>query len=470
MKNFFLILIVFYSQLFSQYEIITSKIDELLKDDFFNSTVAGISAFNLTTNEPIIERNAKLLMRPASNMKVLTTATMLYFLGPEYKYYTGIYSDGLVKNNILYGDIYFYGNGDPSFSASDLDSLIAILKEKNISEITGNIYGDVSAYDSVFWGEGWMWDDDPETEFPYFTPLILNESSIDIKLEKSNSDGTVNISIFPESNYFKVTNNVEIVNEGKNRFIISRDWINRSNDIIVKGKINKDFNGYTRHITLFNPQDFFMYYAVERLKANEIKINSDYKFKDRPAGTNELAAIESRFGDLIIKLNKESNNLYAEAALKAIALELGGKPASSKKGAKFIDSLVTLIGLDKHSYNFSDGSGVSHYNLVSAELLNRLLNYFYINHPQLFQVLYESFPIGGIDGTLRRRMKSEKIFNNVHAKTGTLSGVSTLSGYMNAQNGDLISFSILTQNYVGSSSIAREFQDKICEIFTEINE
>ncbi|MAT59295.1 MAG: D-alanyl-D-alanine carboxypeptidase/D-alanyl-D-alanine-endopeptidase [Ignavibacteriae bacterium] len=461
------VLLIIAVQLSAQYEAVNSKIDSLLQEKFFESTVASVSAYNLTKDEPVYKKNEKLLLRPASNMKVISSSTMLYFLGPDYKYYTGIYSDGIIRNGTLYGDIYFYGNGDPSFSSSDLDSLIVMLKEKNVTEITGNVYGDVSAYDSIFWGEGWMWDDDPSYYFPYFSPLILNESGVTVTLIK-NENEELEVKTFPESNYFKVVNLVNIKEEGRSRINITRDWLNRNNDITVKGSVNKKFTKYSTTISLFNPSDFFMFYTIERLKANGIRINGNYSFKERPEEITEIGKIESNFGDLINVLNKESDNLYAEAALKAVAYELKEKPASSKKGTELIDSLVTLIGLNPSNYYFADGSGVSHYNLVSAELLNSLLNYMYKYHPKLFEILYNSFPIGGIDGTLRGRMKADSVNGNVHAKTGTLSGVSTLSGYLTATNGDLISFSILMQNFVESSNIARSYQDKICEILTEI--
>lgn len=463
------LILIFVSQLFSQYEVPVSKIDSVLKDSFFESTIVGISAYNLTKSEPIYIKNDKLLLRPASNMKVITTAAMLYFLGPKYKFYTGIYTDGIIKDNKLYGDLYFYGNGDPSFNSNDLDTLIIALKNKNINEITGTIYGDVSAYDSKFWGEGWMWDDDPSSDFPYFTPLIINESCVDVFIESPTNKDKTEIKIFPQSSYFTLTNNLQVVDEGRNNFDISRNWMERKNNLTVNGLINKNFKGYRTKINLFNPADFFMYYAVERLKENGIKVKHDYDFKDRPQNVIEISKVESNFGDLIVKLNKESDNLYAEAALKALAYELKGKPASSKSGTRVIDSLVTIIGLNHGNYYFADGSGVSHYNLVSAELLNKLLIYFYNHHPNLYQILSHSFPIGGIDGTLRYRMKADGTLNNVSAKTGTLSGVSSLSGYLTAKKGDLISFSILIQNYIENSNMARNFQDKICEILSELN-
>ncbi len=305
------VLLIIAVQLSAQYEAVNSKIDSLLQEKFFESTVASVSAYNLTKDEPVYKKNEKLLLRPASNMKVISSSTMLYFLGPDYKYYTGIYSDGIIRNGTLYGDIYFYGNGDPSFSSSDLDSLIVMLKEKNVTEITGNVYGDVSAYDSIFWGEGWMWDDDPSYYFPYFSPLILNESGVTVTLIK-NENEELEVKTFPESNYFKVVNLVNIKEEGRSRINITRDWLNRNNDITVKGSVNKKFTKYSTTISLFNPSDFFMFYTIERLKANGIRINGNYSFKERPEEITEIGKIESNFGDLINVLNKESDNFYAE--------------------------------------------------------------------------------------------------------------------------------------------------------------
>jgi D-alanyl-D-alanine carboxypeptidase/D-alanyl-D-alanine-endopeptidase (penicillin-binding protein 4) len=163
-------------------------------------------------------------------------------------------------------------------------------------------------------------------------------------------------------------------------------------------------------------------------------------------------------------MNKESDNLNAEMLIYAIALIDSGPPASAGNGLACIKKLIDSLGLNPDDYCIADGSGVSHYNLVSAELLNKLLQYMYYNRKELFDLFYQSLPVAGLDGTLKNRMENTSTENNVHAKTGTLNGVSNLSGYVTAQNGHLFSFSILIQNFVGQYSVAREFQDKICEL------
>jgi D-alanyl-D-alanine carboxypeptidase/D-alanyl-D-alanine-endopeptidase (penicillin-binding protein 4) len=166
-------------------------------------------------------------------------------------------------------------------------------------------------------------------------------------------------------------------------------------------------------------------------------------------------------------INKESYNLGAEMILRALAAKCLGEPATADNGIKMIDSLIALTGLNPNAYRLVDGSGISHYNLISAQLLLKVLKYMYFQKPDLYKILYESFPVAGVDGTLSNRMKGASAQNKVHAKTGTLSGVSCLSGYVTADNGHLLAFSIILQNFTGSSKVGKDYEDKICNILAE---
>ena len=142
-------------------------------------------------------------------------------------------------------------------------------------------------------------------------------------------------------------------------------------------------------------------------------------------------------------------------------------PATFENGIKVIEDLIIATGNNPDVYRLVDGSGLSHYNLVTAELITDLLKYFYYSHPSLYSQLYETLPVAGVDGTLERRMKTSKAFNNVHAKTGTISGVSALSGYLTTAKGNKVAFSILMQNHVKKTSVARRIQDEICKALAE---
>ncbi|MGD8307150.1 MAG: D-alanyl-D-alanine carboxypeptidase/D-alanyl-D-alanine-endopeptidase, partial [Ignavibacteria bacterium] len=165
---------------------------------------------------------------------------------------------------------------------------------------------------------------------------------------------------------------------------------------------------------------------------------------------------------LLSDINKDSDNLRSEMLLYALALNDSGVPAAIENGIEALNKLVDTLGFNRDDYSFADGSGVSRYNLISSELVMELLKFMY--KEEHFEIFYNSLAIAGIDGTLEKRMIGAPAENNLHAKTGTLSGVSTLSGYVNAKNNHLLAFSILVQNYVEKSSFVRKIQDRICEV------
>jgi D-alanyl-D-alanine carboxypeptidase/D-alanyl-D-alanine-endopeptidase (penicillin-binding protein 4) len=151
----------------------------------------------------------------------------------------------------------------------------------------------------------------------------------------------------------------------------------------------------------------------------------------------------------------------------AIAYKDSGAPAYAIDGLEAVYRLIDSIGLNSDEFMIADGSGVSHYNLVSAELLVGALKYVYNERKEFFDLFYNSLAIAGVDGTLKKRLWNTSAEGNVRAKTGTLRGVSTLSGYVTAKNGNLIAFSILIQNFVEQYSTARRLQNKICVLLAE---
>lgn len=470
MKKIFLFILLIQFPIIAQQKQFTTadELAYLVRDPFFRKCQIGVEAYNITKREIIFRHNEKQLFHPASNMKVITSAAALRFLGPEYKFKTELKYDGEIIDGVLIGDLYFVGGFDPDFTSADLDTLIMQLFEEGVNRINGNIYADVSNMDSLFWGEGWMWDDDPSYNFPYMTPLVINDVSLKIVVAPDSIGEPANVITIPESNYFKYTNNIITVDNDSSKLKISRNWINRSDSLILEGGFFVEDEPDTFTVNLKNTNQYFLTLAKETLLKNGISFEGNCRIQITPENAKTIVSKERLFSEVIVNLNKASDNLSTEMTLRALAFEKFGKHASAKKGIKLIDSLIVEVGLNPKDYRLVDGSGVSHYNLVSVELLNEILKYMNEYHPELFEILYESFPIAGVDGTIEHRMEEGSAYNNVHAKTGTLSGVSALSGYLHSKSGDLISFSINTQNFVGSSRTARDFQDKICEILSSM--
>ena len=168
---------------------------------------------------------------------------------------------------------------------------------------------------------------------------------------------------------------------------------------------------------------------------------------------------------ILMRMMKKSDNLYAESMFYQLAASTGTKHASAKQARGIINKLISKVGLNPKRYEIADGSGLSLYNYLSAELEVRLLRYAFRNN-NIYMHLRPSLPIAGEDGTLRKRMKGVFTAGNVHAKTGTVQGVSSLAGYCTAANGHHLAFSIINQG-IQHHSNGRAFQDRVCTVLCQ---
>ena len=207
--------------------------------------------------------------------------------------------------------------------------------------------------------------------------------------------------------------------------------------------------------------------AKESLERNGISLLGKIDTLTLPQNASKIFSFERDIKPVVTYTNKVSDNLNAELLLRALSRKASSGKASSQNGKRLIDSLTTLSGANPKVYRVTDGSGLSYYNLTTAELLSKILVYMYGQDKTTFNAFLASLPVGGVDGTLSNRYKNSPAKGNVFAKTGTISGVASLSGYIKTKKENWLAFSILIQNYVGSASEARKIQDKLCEILFE---
>lgn len=181
-----------------------------------------------------------------------------------------------------------------------------------------------------------------------------------------------------------------------------------------------------------------------------------------PAGTIIIGTRTHALDDVLVPMMKRSDNWYAESLFYQLANRLGGKGATVKPARNYIDNLVTRAGADQKLIHVADGSGLSLYNYVTPDMEVKLLRYAWKNS-EIIEKFYPSLPIAGVDGTLKNRMKGTKAQGNVHAKTGTVTGVSALAGYCTAANGHHLCFSIINQG-IPKAKVGRDFQDEVCSL------
>jgi D-alanyl-D-alanine carboxypeptidase/D-alanyl-D-alanine-endopeptidase (penicillin-binding protein 4) len=205
--------------------------------------------------------------------------------------------------------------------------------------------------------------------------------------------------------------------------------------------------------------DFLQRFA-EELRDKGVYVDALFGNGTLPNGAYVLCSRFHALDQILMRMLKESDNLYAESMLYQVAASGGVKRASAANARTHIKKLVNKIGLDAGNYKFADGSGLSLYNYVSAELIVRLLRYAYRN-PEIYNSLYPSLPIAGEDGTLEKRMKNPFTHGNVRAKTGTVTGISSLAGYCSAANNHQLAFCIINQGVLRNTD-GKNFQDKVC--------
>lgn len=438
-----------------------AEMDSLLSDEFFKSTLLSVEIYNSTKDSLIFSLNNQLLMHPASNMKILTSSAALYFLGLDYHFVTKLYFTGSVEGDVLKGNIYLKGGLDPDFTSEDLENFAAAIEGMGVKYIQGNIYADVSAMDSLFWGDGWMWNDDPYSDFPYMTPMNIDDDCVEIVITPENIGEKALVNILPHSLFYTFDNQIITVRDSTD-FIATRDWINRKNHFTFEGKINVHAKPDTLKRNLVNTNFYAATLLKEMLYRDGVNCFGIIDTHRVPSNAKIIEEFERPLTDVLLNMNKISDNLSAEMTLRALGLKYFGAPTSAAKGIRMVDSLINVCGLNSKKYKIVDGSGVSHYNLITTHLIVSVLKYLKNNKPNLFEFLIDTFPVGGVDGTLKHRMKDGAAYKNVRAKTGTLSGVSSLSGTLRNSKNEEIIFSIFIQNYKGSAKKARKIQDKIC--------
>ena len=469
MKKTLILSLIYALSLYPQSQVneLKEKIDSIYSNVFFNNSIMSVDIYDLTSGQNLFSKNENTLLSPASNLKILTTSAGLLFLGPNYKFKTTFAYTGEILNGTLYGDLFVKGGCDPKFSFQDLKLAAKEISKKDIKEITGNIYGDVSMMDSLFWGNGWMWDDDPSTDAPYLTPLNIDANSINIVVKGSKIGEKSNVELIPPDNFIKIFNkSVTVPSDSPSTLYVNRDWIHRNNNIYVSGNVKlsvPDSLIDTTSINVYSPENYFLSLLKDQLENQGITIDGNNFLAKTPDYAKNIYVKERDLENIVITTNKISYNLGAEMIFYTLAEKYFGSPAHWKNGVKMVDSLISKIGLDPSGYHIVDGSGVSHYNLISTGLILTVLMKLYLNYPDIFKIFYSSLPIAGVDGSLKDRMLESSTKNNVHAKTGSLSGASSLSGYLHSANGHLIAFSIIINNFPGSSKPARMFEDDICK-------
>lgn len=477
------------------YKTINTDINNLLYNNpNLSRTKYGLSVYSTKLNKWIYTYNHKKLLVPASNTKLFTTFTSFYQLGQEYQISTKVYMEGQLNKGTLNGNLYIVGGGDPIFNINDLENIAAEIKKYGINKINGNIYGDGSFFDAETNRFKYSNDIDEVEAVAPITALSLEKNIVTVIVTAGTIPGkSVNVQFKPASSGFVssvdaiVTANENYLDENNlyNNFyyeelnykLYSGDSYNlvaaKNKKKNITKKTNKKSKLPSIRITTSMRQDGKQcFYVKGSLKRNKtytyqyyIKdpvLITAYALKDRlgAVGINVFGCVDKKelikneienkiliytfkrnINDIIIPTNKFSDNYLAETLFKLNGAVSGNNINCVENSKLITKNILKKLNFLPDGFLLNDGSGLSRRNNITSELLTNILIYMYKNN--FYDNLYASLSIAGNDGTLRKRMKNTAAENNLYAKTGTLSNVSSLAGYVNTKNGDKLIFSFI---------------------------
>jgi D-alanyl-D-alanine carboxypeptidase/D-alanyl-D-alanine-endopeptidase (penicillin-binding protein 4) len=466
------------------------------REEFPKRAFVGFAVADPASGAILYSQNAAQLFVPASNAKLFSTALALTRLGPEYRQATEIFAEGAFSpaTGVLQGDLVLRGGGDPSLSSRRfpysretedirdypipaLEELADSLVARGLRHVTGDLVGDDTAYLWQPFHEGWAQDD---ALYDYGAPvsaLSVNDNFLELTVTPASSPGEpASVSTRPALPYYDVLNRMVTRNGANGRI----DWeIAPGHQLLVSGSVRPGARPWRGFVAIDDPALYAARYLRDALQRRGIRMDGAARARHRflgepasaqgdgvpassapssPAGSPLVRRESPTLAEILRPTNKESVNLFAELLLCEVARVKNGV-GSRQGGIDELRAFLAELGVSQDAANLADGSGLARLSLVSPQATLRLLLAMW-NGPQRAAWL-ESLPIAGAEGTLERRLNGASKRVVIRAKTGTLRGVTGLSGYVIAADGRALAFSAFVNNHAGPARAAREFLDKM---------
>ncbi|MFF1838036.1 D-alanyl-D-alanine carboxypeptidase/D-alanyl-D-alanine-endopeptidase [Streptomyces sp. NPDC058231] len=440
---------------------LSEALDNVLSDTRLEGAQVGVVVSDARTGQTLYQRNGDSRLVPASSTKLLTSTAAMGLLGPDYRFSTDVLADGSRHGAVLRGDLYLRGTGDPTMLAEDYDRLAAAVAAAGIRRVTGRLVADDTRFDSNRLGASWAADDESAYYSSQISPLTVapdtdyDAGTVSVTVTPGSAPGdAATVKVTPPNHYVHIENSATTTASGESR-AISVDRPHGSNTIVVSGKTPVDGTATTSWISVWEPTGYATSVFADALAAHGVKVTGKPVLgKAVPKDATTVTSHPSMpLKDLLTPFLKLSNNNHSEVLIKTIGYEVKGSGTWSAGLSASADYLRTL-GLDPTAMRQVDGSGLSRMDVVSTGQFTDLL--VAARQQPWFQEWYDALPIACASdrmtgGTLRSRMCGTAAANNLHGKTGSLTGVSGLSGYVTDADGRELAFSFVSNNYVASS-------------------
>ncbi|QKM63728.1 D-alanyl-D-alanine carboxypeptidase/D-alanyl-D-alanine-endopeptidase [Polynucleobacter antarcticus] len=404
---------------------------------------------------PQLEWRAQQAMNPASTMKLITTLTGLDILGPQYRWITKLYTDGLIRQGTLKGNIYLQGSGDPKLIPEELAKMMKALQKLGIQKIDGNLFFDRSAYAPSVMEHNTI-DGEPLRAYNVPPdPLLYAFRTLSFQLSKSRTADFIDVSYTPSLSQLKVNNQMQLVDRACDtwkkdiRFDLDAPTEPRASNSPITANFSGAFpntcQGVNYNVVALDADTFL----TQGFTAAWEKAGGSWA--KPPIGKSATVPLTARsllqfegisLADDVLDINKYSNNVMARQLMLTLALEKMGKPATTENGELVIQAWLKQAGLDFPELVIENGSGLSRTEAISAHNLNQLL--VTARKLPIADMFYNSLPIAGVDGTMRNRLLGQinkflhlKKKPEARIKTGALADVRAISGYVMSKSGKM---------------------------------
>ena len=419
------------------------SINKVISKSGIDKSVISVSIKNLKTGKTLYSLHQDRLINPASTQKLVTLAASLDTLGYDYRFLTLLYKS---TNN----DLYLKLGADPYLTADNLKSMFEKAKSKNIIE-PKNIYIDDYILDSVTWGEGWQWDDDLNPLMPKFGAYNIDRNLIKVVIAPTTLNSPANV--YPEV-FYPITF-MNLVTTGKENDIdISHNTTIANNVLQVEGSVAK-LTGIT--IPVSNIKRYFRLRLEEAVSNANILFYGNLKQKKLPQNNIYIVAqTEHPIKNAAKDILQNSDNMIAETVFKLAGGKFKNNTGSINSALEMFNAFCEKNGLKADDVKLVDGSGVSKNNLMSADFMTSFL---VAEAKQTNFETYKSLMASPGTGTLEDRMLYFK--DNLKAKTGTLTDVSAIAGYIKTQRGNEYAFDIMINDHKSSPADKKMLEEYI---------
>ena len=432
-----------------------TRIDAHISQPRFAAAAWGIKVASLDTGRTLFERDAGKLLKPASNAKLFTGALALDRLGPDYRIKTSFYAATRPgPDGVIHGDLIVYGRGDPSFAArfnggdygKSLGPAVAALVAAGVKRIEGDLIGDESYFRGPPFGSSWAWDDLQNYYGAEVSALSQEDNVVDLVFKPGAQSGEPCLIVTkPQTSFLTFVNRARTVDKaGKREINLYRPI--RENTVYISGSLPAGTN-WTDAVSVHNPALWFVTRLKEQLEQRGIAV---------PVASRPLS-------EIIAKMIKPSQNLYAQLLLLHVGTRSQKSDHQSKTteeaGIAELNRFAREAGIKRGELLFDEGSGLSRSALVTPNAFVQLLAF--MSRHRSAGVFRDALPVAGVDGSLRSRMKGTAAEKNVHAKTGTIGYVHTLSGYVTTAAGERLAFSLMLNAYDDTGHSVKDDLDPI---------